>query len=168
MSWKLFREFQELIAWRFGYFSTAYLTRQELYVYQEYLIASNYMTKYSTNTQTYILASIPRELSCILSDSIIQLIKDDDQKNIPEIYFSYTLKELKSMCYKNHVHSVGNKKYKINWIRAYIRCKSWGFNVFALRNTLNEDTVRYIYTFLKTEHIPCLSHLPQPRQLVLY
>lgn len=165
MSWKLFRELQELIAWRFGYFSTAYLTRQELYVYQEYLIADIYIRKYSFHYT--VIQSIPRSLLCILSDSILDLIQHDEQKNIPEIYFSYTLKELKTMCYKNHVHSVGNKKYKINWIRAYIRCKSWGFNVFALRNTLNEDTVRYIYTFLNTTR-PHPQPQPEPRKLVLY
>lgn len=153
MTWKQFHVLQQSIAQRFGYFSTAYLTRQELYTYREYLIVDKYMWRYSFDSrdiQPYVLASIPRELSCILSDSIIQLIKNHDQKNIPPVYFNYTLKELKSLCYKNHVNSVGNKKYKINWIRAYIRSRDWGFNVFALRNTLNEDTVRYIYTFLKT------------------
>lgn len=161
MSWKLFRELQELIAWRFGYFSTAYLTRQELYVYQEYLIADRYMRVHSLHYTD--IQSIPRALSCILSDTIIDLIHHEEQKNIPQVYFSYTLKELKTLCYKNHVHYVGNKKYKINWIKAYIRCKSWGFNVFALRNTLNEDTVRYIYTFLNTKRVQ-----PEPRELVLY
>ena len=153
MTWKQFRALQASIAQRFGYFSTAYLTRHEVYVYLEYLIVDKYMWRYSFDSkyiQPYVLASIPRELSCLLSDSILQLIKEDDQKNIPPVYFNYTLKELKVMCYKNHVISVGNKKYKINWIRAYIRSRDWGFNVFALRNTLNEDTVRYIHTFLNT------------------
>lgn len=160
MTWKLFRELQELIVWRFGYFSTAYLSRRELYMYQDYLIADKYIHQYSS--QYTVIQSIPKELLCILSDTVIELIKQEEQKNIPQLYFSYTLKELKTMCYKNHVHYVGNKKYKINWIQAYIRCKSWGFNVFALRNTLNEDIVRYIYTFLNTKHAN-----PEPRELVL-
>jgi hypothetical protein len=151
MTWKMFRELQDAITWRFGYFSTAYLTRQELYLYQEYLIADTYIRMYSKDTCKNVVDSIPRSLLCILSDCTIRLIKADVEKNIPDVYFNYTLNELKAMCYKNHVIYVGNKRYKMNWIRAYIRCQSWGFNVFALRNTLNEDTVRYIYTFLKTE-----------------
>ena len=148
MTWKMFRDLQELIIKRFGYFSTAYLTRHEVYIYQEYLIADKYIRMYSNDICQNVVESIPRALLCVLSECTLRLIKEDDQKNIPDVYFNYTLNELKVMCYKNHVNYVGNKRYKINWIRAYIRCRSWGFNVFALRNTLNEDTVRYIYTFL--------------------
>jgi hypothetical protein len=102
--------------------------------------------------------TISNEEKLILNKTIINTIKYLTYKDVQDYLELYSLKELKKLCYLNHIPDsyIVNKKYKGNWALSYKRCIPFSKEVFCYHfynnhNSKlygNKDILKIIYNYI--------------------
>ena len=102
--------------------------------------------------------NISNEEKLLLNTSIVNVIKYLTYESVEDYLQLYNIKELKQLCYLNHIpdYYVVNKKYKGNWALCYKKSISFSKEVFCyyFYSRLNsklygqKDILRVIYSFV--------------------
>ena len=102
--------------------------------------------------------NISNEEKLLLNSSIVNVIKYLTYESVEDYLELYNIKELKELCYLNHIpdYYVVNKKYKGNWALCYKKSISFSKVVFCyyfysrLQSKLyrQKDILSIIYTFI--------------------
>tara|TARA_B110000093_G_scaffold154731_1_gene171216 strand:+ start:215 stop:664 length:450 start_codon:yes stop_codon:yes gene_type:complete len=145
--WNEYDKMKVYLHWRFGYFSTQYLTRSEINKYKQHNIAESFLIQHP-ECMHEVIPRIHREL---LSEETIHLIycRELNEEHY-DILNTYNLSQLKHLVKKNYylVEHIKNKQLKKSWAKALIETKKWGVNTLALITNLPDELYFFINTFI--------------------
>ena len=98
----------------------------------------NYNNAYNILYRYGSVENIPRIIKELISTKIFEIIKNIEYErlsnNEKKLYNNYTIQELKKIAKKNNIDqkNIGNKSYKLNWIKALEKSKKYAFNTFVM------------------------------------
>lgn len=81
--------------------------------------------------------NIPRMVKEFMSSNLIEIINIIEYErlsNTEKELYNYSIQKLKEIVKKNYIdkNNIGNKSYKINWIKAIEESKKYAFNTFVM------------------------------------